>query len=156
MATEDISRSTFDTRKQYAGVRMQQGRVLLDQDWNDGAQIASEELRRTRLDVVGAAASPDEGFRVANPRVVDGQVDFDITAGAFYLGGLRLELQQDQSYRQQLDNLQAPPSGTPPAGPRVDLAVLVAYQQPVSAVEDGELFEVALGGPDTTTRIRTM
>ncbi len=161
MATEDISRSTFDTRKQYAGVRMQQGRVLLDQDWNDGAQIASEELRRTRLDVVGAAASPDEGFRVANPRVVDGQVDFDIVAGAFYLGGLRLELQQDQSYRQQLDNLQAPPSGTspsgtPPAGNRVDLAVLVAYEQPVSAVEDSELFEVALGGPDTTTRIRTM
>ena len=27
---------------------------------------------------------------------------------------------------------------------------------PVEAVEDSELFEVALGGPDTSTRIRTI
>ena len=31
----DISRDTFDARKRYAGVVMQQGRVLLDADWNE-------------------------------------------------------------------------------------------------------------------------
>jgi hypothetical protein len=158
MATQDISRAAFDPRKQYASVRMQQGRVILDDDWNENERIANEDLRRSRVDIIGPAGSPDFGFRVSNPRVTGQGIDFDIAPGTMYLGGLRLELhQQSQTFRLQSDMLQTPgPGGEPPDGERTDLVVLISYQQPVSAVEDSELFEVALGGPDTTTRLRTM
>ncbi len=33
---------------------------------------------------------------------------------------------------------------------------LEVWQQPVTSVEDDELREVALGGPDTSVRLRTM
>ena len=158
MATQDISRSAFDPRKQYTGVRMQQGRVILDDDWNENERIASEDLRRSRADIVGPAGSPDEGFCISNPLLTaDGQVDFDISSGSFYLGGNRLELDQAVTYLLQGDALQPSELAvSAPSGARSDLAVLMTYQQPVSAVEDSELFEVALGGPDTTTRLRTM
>ena len=42
------------------------------------------------------------------------------------------------------------------ATPRIDFVYLEAWQQPVTAVEDDELREVALGGPDTSVRLRTM
>ena len=157
MATQDISRAAFDPRKQYASVRMQQGRVIVDDDWNENERITNEDLRRSRVEIIGAAGSPDQGFHVSNPQITAQGIDFDLAAGSFYLGGLRLELHQPQTFRLQHDVLQAPgPGGSTPGGERTDLAVLLTYQQPVSAVEDNELFEVALGGPDTTTRLRTM
>ncbi len=35
----DISRSSFDARKHYSKVVMQQGRVQLDADWNEQQDI---------------------------------------------------------------------------------------------------------------------
>jgi len=159
MATPDISRSAFDARKHYAGVIMQQGRITLDDDWNEGDRIARDEQRRTRVDVIGAHGSPDEGFRIANVQIIeeDDLIDFEISAGRFYLGGLALALETAQTYRLQTDFLQLPSAATTaPTADRVDLVYLEAFQQPVSAVEDGELIEVALGGPDTAQRLRTM
>ncbi|MBN1875053.1 MAG: hypothetical protein JXA33_12545 [Anaerolineae bacterium] len=157
MATQDISRAAFDPRKQYAGVRMQQGRVILDDDWNENESITNEDLRDSRVEIIGPAGSQDLGFHISNPRITAQGIDFDIHPGTMYLGGLRLELHQPQTFRLQGDVLQSPgPGGTSPGGDRTDLVVLITYQQPVSAVEDNELFEVALGGPDTTTRLRTM
>jgi hypothetical protein len=158
MATQDISRIAFDPRKHYQSVRMQQGRVITDDDWNENERIANEDLRRSRVDIVGPAGSPDEGFAIGNPHITaDGQIDFDIGAGSFYLGGNRLELHEAVTYLLQADCLQPGQLTVPaPGGARSDIVVLMTWQQPVSAVEDSELFEVALGGPDTTTRLRTM
>jgi len=158
MATQDISRAAFDPRKQYTSVRMQQGRVIMDDDWNENARIADEDKRRTRVETIGPAGSPDDGFAVANPHLTgDGRIDFDITAGSFYLGGNRLELHQSTTYLLQGDVLQPDEAATDvPDGARSDLAVLITWQKPVSAVEDDELVEKALGGPDTTTRLRTI
>ena len=86
---------------------------------------------------------------------LNGNLDFDLQAGTFYLGGHRLELADKQTYLNQLDQLQGDLKTTPTAG-RVDMVYLTTYLQPVSAVEDSELFEVALGGPDTSTRMRIM
>src|SRR5215471_11186870 len=83
-----------------------------------------------------------------------------MSAGTFYVGGLRLELEQDEAFRLQRDWLQqgAQPGEalTPPPGEQFDFVWLDVWQQPVSAVEDKELFEAALGGADTAARIRTM
>lgn len=155
MATNDRSRAAHDPAKRYTGVGWQQGRIPTDDDLNDAQSILAEERRRERVDVIGPTGSPDDGFRVANARVVGGRVDFDIGAGTLYVGGLRLERVEPESFRRQTDWLRNP--GVPvPDAPRVDLVYVEAWEQVVSAVEDEELYEVGLGGPDTTTRIRTM
>ncbi len=156
MGTQDISRSAFDPRKRYTSVRMQMGRVIVDDDWNENERIAGEDLRRSRVDIIGPAGTPDAGFRVENVHQnLDGNIDFDLLAGSFYLGGYRLELPDISTYLGQTDQLQGDLKTSPAAG-QVDMVYLTTYLQPVSAVEDSELFEVALGGPDTSTRQRIM
>jgi len=158
MATKDISRLSFDPGKHYSSVRMQQGRVMIDDDWNENERIENEDRRRARVEIVGPSGSPDRGFRIANPEITaGGHINFEIETGSFYLGGLRLEIDQKETYRLQKDWLQQPSGLHPvPQGERYDLVYLEAWQQPVGAVEDGELFEVALGGADTSMRIRNM
>jgi hypothetical protein len=186
--SKDISRYLFQPSKHYSGVRMQQGRVTLDSDWNEGARLEAEEARQTRLDLIGPMGTADEGFFIDN---VTGSVDaspspydFEIFNGTFTLGGLRLVVESDQGYQTYLqqndwvhvgeddyydprlprfeDSNSPPQPPTPPSladlanGPRYDLVFLRAWEQPVTAVEDGELIEAALGGPDTSVRMRRM
>ena len=159
MATIDLSRSATDFRKHYKSVRAQQGRVFVDDDYNENERLHGEDDRRARVDIIGPAGTPDSGFLISNARVTGGKVDFDIAAGTFYLGGLHLELDQLERFQVQSDWLQFSGAAlpTPPnAGKRFDLVYLESWLQPVSAVEDNELFEVALSGPDTSTRMRVM
>lgn len=160
MPSQDTSRSAFDDRKQYTRVHMQQGRVLVDDDWNEAAAIAADDQRRTRVDVIGPAGSPDSGFRIealAGAIAAGDPVDFRIRAGTFYLGGLRLELGHDETLRNQADWLRVSASLPPrPVAQRLDLVYLEACEQTVTAAEDAELLEAALGGPDTTTRLRVV
>lgn len=163
MATTDISRHATDFNKHYTGARMQQGRVLTDDDFNEHARLNAEDLRRTRIDTIGPVGTPDDGFSITNP-VIDATTNrptFTIKAGSFYLGGQRLTLEADELYHLQKDWLQNGADTTDPilaipTGARFDFAWLETWQQPVSAIEDSELLEVALGGPDTSTRIRNL
>lgn len=154
MGTNDTSRSLFDPRKHYTGKWTLQGRLITDFDENDRESITAEERRRANLDIIGAYGSPDDGFRIANVRTVGGFLEFDILAGSLYLGGLRLEQEELQTYRTQRDYLLAPaqPSGSQQPGRR-DLVLLEAYEAPVTAVEDGELLDPAVG-VDTSARSR--
>jgi Family of unknown function (DUF6519) len=163
MSTIDLSRIVTDSRKHYAGVRHQQGRVLSDEDFNEAAALDSEELRRTRLHTIGAYGAPDAGFLPTGfVAGAGGKLDFTLSAGELYLGGLRLEMTAPDKFLEQrdwinLDKSTAEFPNAPAAGTsRTDLVWLEAWQQPVTAIEDSELFEPALGGPDTTTRLRTM
>lgn len=157
MATEEKSRDAFDPTKRYAAVGMQLGRVLVDDDFNEAERIRLEEERRVNLDVIGPVGSPDAGFLVTNGHLTGGRVDFDIGAGTLYLGGLRLWNPATATFALQGDWLQQAPADRPSlVVGRTDLVYVEAWQQPVTAVEDSELFEVALGGPDTSTRLRTM
>ena len=142
MATQDISRAAFDPRKRYAGVHVQQGRVILDEDFNEGERIASEDARRERLDVIGPQGSPDDGFSVLNGRLgPQGDMDFDILAGTLYLGGLRLSNESVEPFAAQGDWLQQPAGERPvPVQGRLDLVYVEAWQQPVCATEDGLLW----------------
>jgi hypothetical protein len=136
---------------------MQQGRVMLDDDFNDAERIRLEEERRVNIDVIGPVGSPDAGFLVSNGSITGGGCDFDILAGTLYLGGLRLWNPATTKVSLQDDWLQQAAGDRPaPVEGRIDLVYVEAWQQPVTAVEDTELFEVALGGPDSSTRLRTM
>ena len=155
MPNIDISRDATDLRKHYDRVQMQQGRVLTDDDFNEAERLDAEDSRRVRADVIGPAGSPDDGFKL---KVAGGQLS--LTAGTYYTGGLRLELEADERFNLQKDWLQqgSRPGETltAPAGAQFDFVWLDVWQQAVSAVEDKELFEAALGGADTSARIRTM
>lgn len=157
MATFDISRVDFDPRKHYTSVRMQQGRVLLDDDWNENERIDKEQQRRTQIDIIGPYGSPDDGFKIQNPVITGGGLlDFTILPGTLYVGGLRLEQDAPETFLQQKDWLQHTPGPDTISVERYDLVIIEAWEQPVSAIEDNALFEKALGGPDTTTRLRNM
>ncbi|WP_437779046.1 DUF6519 domain-containing protein [Sorangium sp. So ce1097] len=158
MGTVDITRSAFDPRKRYQSVRMQQGRVTLDDDFNEAERIQDEDERRALLDIIGPTGSADDGFRIVNGRLNPlGELTFDILPGTLYLGGLRLWNHAGDAYAEQEDWLQQPASlRAVPTDGQVNLVYLEAWQQAVTAVEDAELFEAALAGPDTSTRVRTM
>src|SRR5437764_11968248 len=101
MATVDLSRFATNYRKHFTGARAQMGRILSDDDFNDNERLHGEEERRTRVDVIGPAGSPDKGFLIQNPTVTNGRINFDILPGTFYLGGNRLELEQIEQFQTQ-------------------------------------------------------
>lgn len=54
----DFTRLTFDKKKHYRGVLMQQGRVQLDSDWNEQVQIAEHRYSTFLGDFVGQSGAP--------------------------------------------------------------------------------------------------
>lgn len=54
----DISRQTFARKNHYSSVRMQQGRVQLDADWNEQADIVAHRERTTTRDLIGCCGGP--------------------------------------------------------------------------------------------------
>src|SRR5690606_34093793 len=128
MTTKDISRHLFQPARHYGGLRMQQGRKILDADYNERAMIDAEDRRLALTDVIGAHGSADDGFKIEDPKLND--YDFTIRAGSYYLGGLRLSLDHDETYRTQRGWLQSSRKGVGhPSLPNVlrdDLVFLVA------------------------------
>jgi hypothetical protein len=70
-----------------------------------------------------------------------------------YVGGLACTQPRDVLYQDQADP-NDPPLTTPSGALRKDLVYLDVWREPVTYIEDPDLREIALGGPDTTTRMR--
>ena len=49
----DYSRDTFEELRRYAALRMQQGRVLLDADFNEMVDILKTRIEKLSLDALG-------------------------------------------------------------------------------------------------------
>jgi hypothetical protein len=171
MTTQDISRHLLQPGKHYSAARMQQGRPILDSDWNEDAMLEAEDWRATLAELTGGHGSPNAGFSISNvhAHVLGLSQDFTIAPGSMYVGGLRVELEQPEQFFEQADRLRfgAVPDPWPmgtlpehlaemPDGIRHDLVYLHVWEQTVSMVEDRELRERPLGGPDTTTHVRRM
>jgi hypothetical protein len=86
----DLTRSTFRTEKHYTGVRMQQGRVQLDADWNEQVDIDSHLDETTRTDVIGHCGVPvhDAGFAMS---VMGDSGDVAVSSGRAYVDGILCE-----------------------------------------------------------------
>src|SRR5271170_6894326 len=154
----DRSRISYSPSQQYRSVVMQQGRVTVEADWNEAQLIASEETRLEALDFVGPAGTPDNGYAIS---LITGSFDFDIGAGTMYVGGMRASLPEGLQYSQQQQNdwmdwsNDASWVSVPAAAPTSNEYVyLFLREQEVSAVEDSNLKDIALGGPDTAQRMR--
>lgn len=153
MSAIDLSRSAHQPAKRYTSVRLQQGRVILDDDWNESESITTHERTESLVDVIGPSGTSDDALLVTNVTVAGGEVDFDLGAGTMYVGGRRLRWPEGQRYRLQDDHFD-PPAVAAPAGDRNDLVWVEVAEVPVTAIEDAELREVGLGGPDTAARTR--
>ncbi|HYP53588.1 MAG TPA: DUF6519 domain-containing protein, partial [Pyrinomonadaceae bacterium] len=91
----DFSRLTFDRRKRYSGVLMQQGRVQTDADWNEQLEIQHRRTRTEARDVIGLCGVPKEtgGFEVQALNSNAPLVPFDLSVsdGRIYVDGLLCE-----------------------------------------------------------------
>lgn len=164
MGTADITRLLNQPTKHLVGARLQQGRVVGDADFNERQTTELHDVRSTLVDLIGPKGTPDSGFRVFDPVTVsmEGQdhLDFEIDVGTMYLGGIRFELDAVEQARWQLDWLQLRPADLPVAPDlvgtqtRTDLIYIEGLEEIVTAREDRELLEQALGGKDTSTRVR--
>lgn len=159
----DISRITFDRRRHLAAVVKQQGRVDLDADWNEQRDIDRHLSTTSLTDVIGPSGAPidDDAFAITAAGA-----DITLSAGRYYLGGVMLENDAEVSlfaqpdlpsagpFVRRTDGTWVEPPGVAPAG--VYAAWLTTWPQHRSVVEQPDLREVALNGPDTTTRSRTV
>ena len=146
----DFTRSTFDPEKHYSSVRMQQGRVQLDSDWNEQIDIQRHLLKQRTEDVVGKCGAPihDAGFALT----VDKDGILMIGRGHYYVEGILCENERECEFTEQ-DDL---PDIELPAEPGNYLFYLDVWQRHITAVDDDGIREVALGGPDTATRTKTV
>lgn len=147
----DFTRSTFLKEKHYSSVRLQQGRVQLDAEWNEQMDILAHLNETTRYDVIGPCGAPmeDAGFEL---QVQSG--DIHIGAGRYYVNGILCENDQTGGvlFTQQMDL----PGETLPTDSGLYFGYLDVHARHITALEDQDIREVALGGPDTTTRTKTV
>lgn len=76
------------------------------------------------------------------------------TDGRIYVDGLCCDLDENTSYFNQ-PNYPNPPDIVKVDG-QTDLIYLDVWERHITAIEDPDIREVALGGPDTTTRVKTI
>lgn len=153
----DISRRTFDARKSYTGVRMQQGRIQVDADWNEQLDIQHYRQRLARTDTIGATGVPrggldDEepgGFRVS---IIGEGKQLVLTPGRIYVDGILCELDPDDEARQTADPLGLNQGGADAVEPGAYLVYLDVWERAISAAEDPEIVDPALLVGDTTVR----
>jgi hypothetical protein len=146
----DFTRETFRSERHYWAVLRQQGRVDVDADWNEQAQIRRHHDVTRMRDLVGPSGGPvdNAGFSLA----VQPSGDVEVTAGRYYVAGILCE----NDAAMPLDAQPDAPQVALPNIAGLHLAYLDVWDRHVTALDDPYTREVALGGPDTATRARTV
>lgn len=148
----DFSRNSFDRLKHFRRVLMQQGRVQLDADWNEQVSILLHYMQTLAADIIGPYAGPsgdNYGFKIDN----GANGDFPIGKGRYYVNGILCENDADDiSY---LDQPNFPDPPTLDFG-KSYVVYLDVWERHITCLEDDDIREKALGGPDTATRTKTV
>ena len=153
----DFSRSTFDPKQHYTTVRMQQGRMQLDADWNEQMDILLHLLRVQAQDLLGPYGAParSAGFAISLPERGGLQDDLRIAAGRYYVDGILVENDSDTLFRAQPYWLNADLREAMHDADRC-VIYLDVWERHLSGAEAPSLLEPALGSLDTTTRTQTV
>jgi hypothetical protein len=154
----DFTRIPASGPRHYLGILHQQGRVWLDSDWNEAVLSRVEDQRRLTADLLGEAVAPAAapGFQVRPFDNPARQLDFLLGAGRFFVHGLECQLGFDTPYSAQPDFPTAPLPTLPANNALRAVVYLDVWQRLITALEDPALLEIALGGPDTTVRLKTV
>lgn len=149
----DFSRFTFDPRKRYTRVLKQQGRVDLDADWNEAVEILTRRDRTEAIDVIGRCGVPTHGggFKVESTPDGDG---LTVTPGRIWVDGILCDREGEDPV--PLTGQEDLPGYELPDDDGVYLVYVDVWDRHITHLEDPEIREPALGGPDTTTRTRTV
>jgi nitrous oxidase accessory protein NosD len=177
----DYSRMTFKPARDYNGVFKQQGRVGLEADHNELVEIIDRRWRAESIDIMGCCAVPISNsenrtaFEIL-PEPVSA-ASFTIGRGRMYVDGLQIEcrgdgqVEYDASLGEERGKDPLPYDKQPhfyPNNPLLpdppcaqntgltDLVYVDAWEREVTAIEDPDIREIALGGPDTATRLQTV
>ena len=164
----DFTRDTFDPKKDFLRVLMQQGRVQVDADWNEQVAILLDYLQTLAEDLIGPHGGPVErsGFKISwhNEEDVNNNTlsDLRISKGHYYVNGILCqnnqtdkndkdskELSYIKYYEQPYYFLNQNQNKLP------DLPFLVfldVWERHITYIQDDRIREVALGGADTATR----
>src|SRR5215217_2080074 len=164
----DLSRQTFDPKKRYSGVLMQQGRVLLDSEWNEQQEIQQHRTESGAEDAIGSSGTPigedgkAPGFEIT---AKDGKLY--VGEGHIYVDGILCvndskapipyDEQPDPPNPDDLTRWMDGESAESEDGAlKLRLVYLDVWERHITHLDDGRIREVALGGPDTTTRKQTV
>jgi len=170
----DFSQWYHDEKDNFNGVLHQQGRVLLDRDWNAAARIRNAWQDQAARDAIGpgVAAIPAQAphsFEITSASVVtagtppEKQVMVTFHPGRGWIDGHLVYIADDGN--DPLDRIALyldPPlqdARITPAGITTgdrDAVILEVWREVLHGFQaKGKLIEPALGGPDTTERIHT-
>ncbi len=154
----DFTRYTFDRKRHFSRVLMQQGRVTLDADHNEQTEILLHYMRTLARDLIGPHAAPavDGGFSLE----ADANGNLVIGAGRYYVDGILVENDDDCLYKSQPEYALAADDPLAREASEQTGKLLWVYldvwERHVTAIEDDRIRETALGGPDTCTRAKVV
>ncbi len=170
----DVSRDTFDTLNRYSRVLQQQGRLLLDADFNEQAEILLHQVRALAVDLIGAHGGPVSGcgfaLRDALSDEVAGRLNLDaerrqqvehalangdllIGPGRYYVGGLMAECTVPLLFSEQRGVLGGAES-LHAARASDGLVLLDAWEREITVAEAPGLLDPALGTVDACARVQ--
>lgn len=153
----DFTRNTFDPKKHFLRVLMQQGRVQLDADFNEQTSILLHYMHTFISDVFGShftvpvAGEIDKwGFEITGYS----ETTMTIGSGHYYVNGLLCENESELQYNEQ----EAYPISKEgfPALENPYLVYLDVWERDISCDQDKDIRDVALGEADTATRSKLM
>lgn len=170
----DISRVRFDPLRDYAGVVLQQGRLLLDSDFNELVAVLERRLRAETSDLTSFGPDPDLAGVAWVPRqtpnaflITASGGSLSIGRGRMYVDGLLAEnhgvevegfdpLLSERTGTVDTSYLAQPYWPTPAPLPTegTHLAYLDVWRRELTHLEDPGLVEVAVG-VDATARWQT-
>ncbi|MCI0632980.1 MAG: DUF6519 domain-containing protein, partial [Actinobacteria bacterium] len=153
---------------------MQQGRVQLDADWNEQADLGLYRVETEATDVIGHCGGPldaaafdvvldlndldpaEKTFLAALDPKFDTIVagDFVLSPGRYYVDGILCESEHAVPYTRQPDLSGLGPIDVSQKG--FTIVYLDVWQRHLTYLDDPLLRETALGGPDTATRTKTV
>jgi hypothetical protein len=146
----------------YTGVLHQQGRVLLDRDWNAAQQIDSRLRTAAAADTFGpnvlaVPAAQTDAFKVVSAKTDGTLVQIELLAGRAWAAGVPVALPAPATMAATYLDPPLAPATSPAsiaAGVR-DAVLLEVWEDTVNGFQQPtDLIEPALGGPDTTERLR--
>lgn len=162
----DFARVTFDPALHYSHVFQQQGRVVLEADWNEQAAIHLHLLRTLAVDLVGACWAAGEGFGITNPSsAASGNAsslsNWQLSPGHFYVDGILCENDAIHTLAQQ-PCAPTPDDGNNGAGSSFAAAILPCalwldvWERHLSWIEAPPILDGALNGVDTCSRAQVV
>src|SRR5579859_89515 len=163
----DYTRFRYNPLKDTTGVLMQQGRVLLDQDWNEYIQLQDRRWRAESMDIMGRAVVPIDTPTAF--QILIAGTNLTIGRGRMYVDGLLAEnhgtgpIEYDPILGEIRGTLSIPYDQQPyfpnppalPADNNPHLVYLDVWERELTYLEEPILIDKAVA-VDTATQLQTV